>query len=146
MHQHQFIFSPGIWLGEGTIRFNTAKETIKFYARWSVSEKENGAISIVQKVEMEGGGEQVVNQLEASEITPDKFSLRLENPMIGVVNGNGVIDDKTIAWEFLDNDKGFEGFEIFEVTDRGYQMRGEYCSADQARTMIEGAVWQRVEV
>ena len=75
---------------------------------------------------MQGIDESVFNNLVFSDATPSSFSVLLENDLIGRVNGKGVIDPKTIAWEYRSG-TDFEGFEVYELQDNGdYMMHAEY--------------------
>jgi hypothetical protein len=142
--KHSFIFSPGKWLGTGTITFSMSTDKLKFFTRWTIDPEKNGVIRCVQKTEIEGGGDQVVNILYFNVEGKDKdnFLVRLENPLIGAVQGKGVSSDQSIGWEFRAIDLGFDGFEIYELQDsENYFMRGEYASDDQSRTVIEGKIW-----
>jgi hypothetical protein len=69
--------------------------------------------------------------------------MELENELLGKVKGAGVIDEKTIAWEFHGTG-GLEGFEVYELQDNGdYMMHAEYSSPDQFRTIIDGRIWKK---
>lgn len=144
MTMHPFLLEEGLWLGSGQIGFNIAQDKLKFYARWSVAKGSSGLIKCTQVVEMVGGADHVVNTLTLTDITNDGFRVRLENPMIGVVMGKGLIDEKSIAWEFRNTSVGFEGFEIYERDGEKYLMKGEYAS-DESRTFIEGELWKAEE-
>lgn len=146
MVHHCFIFAPGYWLGTGVITFSMAKDRLKYYTRWKLEEAQKATYRCIQKVEMEGGSESITNTLTISDIHEGKFKILLENTMIGTVKGNGVFDEKTIAWEFRNTEMGFEGFEIYEFVDsEQYLMKGEYSSGDNSRTHIEGKIWRTQE-
>lgn len=141
---HKFIFSPGVWIGEGTISFSTSPQSIHFYTKWLNNEYHPtfGYISS-QQVEMQGVEESVFNKLIITEATPTSFVMTLENNLIGKVTGKGVIDVKTIAWEYR-NGKDLEGFEVYELQDNGdYLFHAEYSSTDQYRTIIDGRIWPK---
>src|ERR1700722_10287684 len=110
MANHLFIFSAGIWLGEGKITFSASNEQVPFSTRWTIEEEENKAISCLQEVEMRGSNEKVLNKLSFSHLTPASFRVDLENEMVGKVSGKGIIDTKKIAWEMREH-LGFRGFE-----------------------------------
>jgi hypothetical protein len=143
MTNHQFIFTPGTWVGEGTINFSTSPETIHFYTKWTVENPDQSALDWKQQVEMRGADDCVYNKLAFSEVSQDSFVVTLENDMIGKASGKGVIDAKTIAWEYRQvND--FEGFEVYELQEDGdYMMHAEYSSTDQYRTVINGRIWKK---
>jgi hypothetical protein len=140
---HNFIFSPGIWIGEGKIALSTSPEIIHFYTKWIVDKPKKKEHSCQQQVEMQGVDESVFNNLTFSDITAESFTVILENEMIGKVKGKGIIDDKTIAWEYRSGD--FEGFEVYELQDNGdYMLHAEYSSPDQYRTIIDGRIWKKI--
>lgn len=144
--KHLFIFSPGKWLGTGSITFSMSKEKLKFFTRWTVDPLKDGVIRCVQKTEIEGGGDHVVNILYFSPQEKEAFNVRLENPLIGVVQGKGVYNDQSLGWEFRALELGFDGFEVYELQDAdNYILHGEYASDDQAKTMIEGKIWRETE-
>ncbi len=141
---HLFIFNPGIWIGEGKITFSTSPEIIHFYTKWTIEPfDEEVGYSCQQQVEMQGVNESVFNNLSFSEVTPKSFKITLENDLVGVVDGKGIIDPKTIAWEYRPN-TDFEGFEVYELQENGdYMLHAEYSSPDQYRTVIDGRIWQK---
>lgn len=138
--KHAFILTPGIWIGEGKIAFSTSPEIIHFYTKWIVGK--TGEVCQHQ-VEMQGSEDSVYNKLTFSNVTNESFVVKLENDLIGEVVGKGVIDDKTIAWEYR-NGEDFEGFEVYELQDNGdYMLHAEYASTDQYRTIIDGRIWKK---
>lgn len=143
MTQHQFLFHPGSWIGEGRVSFNASAEIIRFYTKWLIEAAVNGEISSLQEVEMQGTEPNMFNRFKVSQVTPISFVIALENELLGQVTGSGVVDEKTIAWEF--HGKGsLEGFEVYELQDNGdYLLHAEYSSLDQFRTIIDGRVWKK---
>lgn len=102
-----------------------------------------GIIRCQQQVEMEGGEENVFNNFAFSDIHPDSFAVELTSGILGTVTGKGVIDTKTLAWEFR-NFPEFEGFEVYELQENGdYMLHAEYASAEQIRTIIDGRIWRK---
>ena len=145
--QHLFIFSPGRWVGGGKITFNTSPELIRFYTSWNVEEKKNGVIECTQQIEMQTLHENVRNQFSIHDISPGilmtRFKIDLENELIGSAKGVGIVDTKTIAWEFRGN-KGIEGFEVYEIQENGdYMLHAEYSSVDDFRTIVDGRIWSK---
>ena len=66
----------------------------------------------------------------------------MENQNVGRIVGTGVYDDDMIAWEFRNNDMNFEGYETYHLqSDGSYQMKGEYITSDQFRTVIEARIY-----
>lgn len=139
---HQFIFSPGTWIGEGKITFSTSPQSIHFYTKWMI-ESHNQGFFCSHQVEMQGADESMFNKLTISDVTPTSFLVTLENNLVGRVAGKGVIDPKTIAWEYRQGDD-FEGFEVYELQEDGdYMLHAEYSSSDQYRTIIDGRIWKK---
>jgi hypothetical protein len=143
MSQHDFLFHPGYWIGEGKITFSVSSEHLRNYTRWIVSPESKEGIQCKQTVEMQGGSDNVNNAFFLHGITATGFKINLENELVGTVKGTGVIDAKTIAWEFRGNG-GIEGFEVYELQDNGdYMIHAEYSSPDQFRTIIDGRIWKK---
>ena len=92
---------------------------------------------------MRGVDENVFNSLTFFDITSTSFMVGLENELMGKVLGKGVLDEKTIAWEYRQG-TDFEGFEVYELQDNGdYMLHAEYSSPDQYRTIIDGRIWKK---
>ncbi len=143
MNKHDFIFKEGVWIGEGKVKFSTSLEQIHFYTKWNINKTDKHEIKAEQQVEMRGGGENVVNYFKFSQIKNSDFTVALENEILGMATGKGVIDDKKIAWEFREH-SDFEGFEVYELQENGdYLLHAEYVSTDQHRTTIDGRIWKK---
>ena len=148
MTPHLFLLTPGEWLGEGKISFSMSPDTIPYYTRWDVQGLENNEITAVQMVEMQGAGEALLNQFRFFDLSSSSFNVELSNEMLGVVQGTGLIEPESIAWEFR-NHPTFEGFEVYrrkstdESTDE-YSLHAEYSSPDHHRTIVHGRVWKKV--
>lgn len=141
MKDHLFFFKPGHWVGKGTISLTLSNDALNYETHWKVQPEKDGTIICTQSVQIEGSGEQVINELHFSQIKPDSFEVQLNNVMIGNVPGKGLLDDKVIAWEYKNNTMGFEGFEVYEKRSEScYGVRGEYASDDQTRTKILGEI------
>jgi hypothetical protein len=140
---HEFILAPISWLGEGTITLNMVEEDLSFHTKWQVIEKDMaGKIKAVQELQIGGISENMRNELTFYDFTDKKFTIEMENLNIGRVIGEGVFDDKMIAWEFRDNELNFEGFETYYLQEDGsYLTYSEYVTSDQFRTQIEGRIW-----
>lgn len=142
--EHPFLFHPHEWLGDGTITFNEFGHELKFYTKWIQSETNPNVIAYVQEIEVEGLIDKTSNRFILTKLQPGKFTITLENDSLGKVEGKGVIDEKSIAWEFRNKELGFEGFELYELqSDGNYVTRGEYISIDQLRTIIAGRLWKK---
>jgi hypothetical protein len=142
MPKNDFIFTSGVWLGEGKISFSSSPEFLRFYTKWDIQEESPGIMKAMQIVEMKGGDEQVINLFTFRDIKPTSFSVVLENEIVGMVSGSGICDEQVIAWEFR-GQLAFEGFEVYERQENGdYFLHAEYGS-DQFRTTIEGLIWRK---
>ena len=138
---HLFLFTPGVWLGEGVVSFSASPEKVRFYTKWLIYEADaSNTIVCQQKVELQGTDENVINDVSISNITPAGFSVHLENTLFGKVAGKGIIDDKTIAWEYRNPDV-VEGYEVheFKITGIIYSMGNMHRSIpyDHRRTHLE---------
>jgi len=139
-----FITTPGRWIGEGKISLNMVAEELPFTMSWVISGKDaSGKIHCTQEVQIQGLSEGMRNELIFYDFTSKKFSVEMENSNVGKVLGEGVVNDKIIAWEFRENDLNFEGFETYKFDkDGSYLIHGEYITTDQLRTQIEGKIWR----
>jgi hypothetical protein len=142
MFKHDFLFQPSRWVGEGKITFSTSPDHLRFYTRWIIEEGTSSFSQCVQSVEIQGGVQSLQNLFFTSNVTLTSFEIEINNELVGKVNGKGVIDDKTIAWEFRGGP--LEGFEVYELQENGdYMVHAEYSSADQFRTIIDGRIWKK---
>lgn len=141
--EHKFLFNPGNWIGEGRVTFNVSPEVIRFYTKWTLEKKGETEIKASQEVEMQGTEPNMFNSFQFSNISENSFDVYLENELLGKITGKGVIDKKTIAWEFHGTG-GLEGFEVYELQENGdYMLHAEYASPDQFRTIIDGRLWEK---
>lgn len=144
MVKHHFLLEPGIWLGEGKVAVVSHDNEIKFYTRWRVEEKRGGKIIAVQEVELAKGEDKTVNTFMLSQINDENFLMQLQNDLFGQVFGKGIINDKSIAWEFHGKDLAFEGFEVCQLQeDESYLTRAEYTSTGEPHTVIIGKLWKK---
>jgi len=144
MENHLFILKTGFWQGEGKIQLNMIEEELLFQTTWNVLEENDGKISCVQEIQIEGLSENMKNELTFFALSPSAFSVEMTNHNIEKVQGKGIIDAETIAWEFKDQESNFEGFEVYHLEkDGGYKMHAEYVTSDQFRTKIVGRIWQK---
>lgn len=145
MFNHSFIFSPGTWYGEGKILLNMVEEELIFNTNWAVQNKDfAGKVTCAQEIQIQGLSENMRNELSFYDFQTKTFLVDMENPNVGRIVGTGVYDDKMIAWEFRNNDMNFEGYETYNLqSDGSYQMKGEYVTSDQFRTLIEARIWLR---
>lgn len=146
MESQAFIFTPGIWIGEGKISFTASPEVLSFFTKWDFKpQMREGEVRCTQQVEMQGVDDKVINNFRFFSIQPDSFALELENELVGCVRGNGVVSAKEIAWEFRGH-PSFEGFEVYRVKENGdYAVHAEFASPDQFRTIINGRIWRKTD-
>lgn len=144
MQGHQFIFSAGQWIGEGKITFSASPDHLRFYTKWEIEPVDKtGAICCQQQVEIEGGDDRVCNRFVCLNLQPEAFVIQLRNELFGEMEGKGVVDVKTIAWEFRGN-PDFEGFEVYELQENGdYMLHAEYASSEEFRTIVDGRIWKK---
>jgi hypothetical protein len=148
--EEHFLFQPGEWLGAGQVSFSMSPDVLHFRTKWEVAQESHEVYSCTQTVEIVGG-DRMINNFEITPDSPTHFAIELENDELGVFQGTGFIDDKTVAWEFRDknqdgapNESSFEGFEVYKkVEEDEYTMHAEYLATDQTRTMIRGRIWRR---
>lgn len=142
MKNHSFIFSPGVWLGEGKITLNMVEEELFFSTKWAVQNTDfTGKITCAQEIQVQGLPEHMRNELSFYDFQVKGFAVDMENQNVGKIVGTGIVDDKMIAWEFRNNET-FEGYETYNLQDDGsYIMKGEYITSDQFRTIIEARIW-----
>ncbi len=143
---HLFIFTPGSWLGEGTITLPTKKEKFTFYTLWDISEVDDrGKITCVQKIEMQGVPDHMYNEFSFSDISLRHFSVTLESQSIKDMIGSGIINPEVISWEFRLSHLGFEGFELYQIgpNPETYLSHAEYKTGDDFHVVIHGKVWRK---
>lgn len=139
---NDFIFIPGIWLGEGKITFNTSNDHIKFYVKWEITEDDD-TLKATQTIEMNGVEEHVINHFVFSEIKPTSFLVTLESEAIGLVKGKGLRNERLIAWEFP-IEEGLQGFEVYEKQNNGdFSFHAEYGGPNDFLSLVEGLLWKK---
>lgn len=145
MKHHPFLFTPITWLGQGQISLSMAQEELTFFTRWTVNHVDtDGKITCAQEIQIKGLSDIMHNDFLLFDLKEGSFTIDLENEALGRVTGKGLIDEKMIAWEFRVEDLGFDGFEIYEKQDdKNYNLRAEYATGDQFRTLIKGKLWQK---
>jgi len=145
-NHHLFIFSEGIWLGEGKIQLNMLEEELVFFTRWTVRSREGeNPIECTQEIQVKGLSDVMTNHFLLSEFSLSSFSVVMENHAVGKVSGKGILCEDKIGWEFRVKEIGFEGFEFYEKkTDDSYIVHGEFATSDELRTTIRGKIWRQV--
>ena len=146
MEKHKFISEPCQWMGEGKIVLSMVEEQLPFSTSWNVLNKnDKGKIECSQGMHIQGFSDPMSNNITFFDFKNNSFKVEMNNPNVGTVIGTGVYDDKIIAWEFKNNELKFEGYELYLLQeDNSYSMQGEYITADQFRTHIEGKIWQNL--
>ena len=141
---HSFIFSPGTWLGEGSIHLNQFEEELTFFTKWIVHPMEEKEIECVQEIQIKGLSDLMVNHFRIFQIAGSSFVLVMDNHTIGTVQGVGILHELAFGWEFRVPNLGFEGFEYYEKeSEDSYRMRAEFATTDQLRTMLKGRIWKQ---
>ena len=150
MSEHQFIFSPGIWLGQGLITFSYSEEKISYYTKWIVEHGDDGLIRTQQHVQKQGEKETLLNFLVFAPTVPPHFTVELKNEELECVQGKGMQDDKQILWTYYTNIASpqietFEGFESYVLESNGeYTAHAEYSSLEGYTTIVDGKIWRKV--
>lgn len=139
-----FLFTPGQWLGTGQVTFTVSPELLYFRTNWSCVQADSETYQCIQTVEVIGG-DRMVNIFTVKPLDKASFDIVLQNEILGVFSGLGVIEENLVAWEFR-HAGTFEGYEVYEKTqDDEYAMHAEYLSTDGARTKISGKIWKASE-
>lgn len=137
-----FLFEPGNWLGTGQVTFSFSPDLLYFRTKWVTTKPDEESFHCTQTVEIVGG-DRMVNVFIVKPMTdPASFDIVLQNELLGVFSGTGVVEPNLLAWEFR-NPGTLEGFEVYErVHEQEYAMRAEYLSNDGSRTLIRGKIWK----
>lgn len=139
-HTHAFVFGQGAWVGEGTVSFSTSPEQLYFITKWEVDPRTKESILCRQEVRMEGADEPLENKFHIFDISNNTFKVILENPAVGQVSGKGIVDEKTIGWEFQESSE-LQGYEVYQMEAEDlYKFHAEYVSTDDFRTIIDGHI------
>ncbi len=139
------MFEPGEWLGTGQVTFSVSPELLYFRTKWSCVRADEEAYQCTQTVEIIGG-DRMVNIFTIKPINKVSFDIVLQNEILGVFSGTGVLEENLVAWEFRSVGT-FEGYEVYEkLHDEEYAMHAEYLSSDAARTRISGKIWKASEM
>ena len=143
MEGHSFIFTPGVWLGEGKILLSMLEEQLVFFTRWSIGAKDpKGHIECLQEIQVRGLSDVLVNHYTFFDMTPTTFHVLMDNYAVGKISGSGIIHPEMVGWEFRVKELGFEGFEFYEKqSDELYHVQGEFATSDDLRTKVQGRVW-----
>jgi len=138
---NHFLFKEGEWVGEGHLAFSLVPDEVPFNISWSVAALDGERYRAVQKVEMEDQ-DTMVNVFTLTKQSSGEFVLFLENEVLGVFSGEGIRDDRLLAWEFAHYGV-LEGLEVYEKKkDDEYRFHAEYLSNEGATTRVEGTLSQ----
>ena len=140
MIDHAFIFNPNTWFGTGIALFSPNTEA-PFQMDWFIKKIKKDEIACKQVLNVpEANIENITNHYRIFDIREKRFSIELENEMVGKIVGVGLADKDIIAWEFRNQDN-FEAYEIFEKNQDGkYQIFSEFATPDQKRTVVKGTM------
>lgn len=140
MYKHA-LFDEGSWQGSGKVTFNMTPDILYFGTRWTCQHYDNN-IHATQLVEIVAQ-DRITNHFTICKKSNATFQIILQNELLGTFQGQGVIDDSVIAWEFR-KPGVFEGYEVYEkMQEDEYMLHAEYLSCDQARTIIHAKLWKR---
>ena len=121
------------------------EEELSFFTRWKIVVEDDGSIDCIQEIQIKGMSEIMTNHFSISAITPFSFTMLMDSHALGKMEGAGLIREGVIGWEFRVKDSGFEGFEHYtKLSDDSYFMQGEFATADQLRTTLQGKIWKQV--
>jgi len=142
---HHFIFTPGVFEGEGKITFSMADDVLNFKTEWIFLPEEDNRYFFSQEIDIDGFPEKMRNHFTLWLVSDKEFEIKLENNIVGSVMGSGLITPTRIAWEFRRKDQEFEGFEFYELqADGAYKMRAEFTAGEGMFTHITGTLSARV--
>lgn len=136
---NHFLFSEGEWTGKGKIFFSLTPDEVPFQIHWDVVPIDLERFRAVQRVEMVDQ-ETMINVFTITRQPSGEFQLFLENEVLGVFSGDGVSDERKLAWEFAHYGI-LEGVEVYEKKDdQQYNFHAEYLGNDGLATTVEGTI------
>lgn len=137
-----FIFQPGLWIGEGKIKFSHSPQELRFFTKWTISPEIEGKIHAFQQVEMEHSPEQIRNHFLFSDLSETYFAVQLESEDMGLIEGKGIIKPSTLTWKF--ERENFEGSESYQLNPDNDELllSAEYIH-DGFSTFIQGRLWRK---
>ena len=134
-----FLYQQGEWEGSGRVTFSASPEVLPFTTHWTISNLGGQRFRAVQKVTIADQHAQT-NVFTVTERGSGEFQLFLENETLGVFSGEGISDEKQLAWEFTHHGS-LEGMEVYDTTKDGeYAFRAEYSSDGEYSTIIHGTM------
>jgi len=136
---NHFLFNEGTWTGEGKILFSLTPDEVPFQIHWDIAAIDPQRFRAVQRVEMVDQ-ETMINVFTITRQQSGEFQLFLENEVLGVFSGEGVSDERKLAWEFAHYGV-LEGLEVYErKSDQEYDFHAEYLGNDGLATTVEGSI------
>ncbi|MBB64242.1 MAG: hypothetical protein CMO81_04190 [Waddliaceae bacterium] len=142
---HTFLLEPGVWQGNGTLLFKGTPEKWPIFIRWEIHKGAPLLIDALLTIDISSLS--TVHHYRYKIIPGEdekKFQIRLQNEVIGNLEGKGIIDQKYIAWDFHDPKLPYEGLERYLLLENGgYRIASEFCSTDQTRLQITGEIHQK---
>ena len=118
-----------------------AEDELDFAMRWTILPIEQEQIFFNQSIDIPTLAQSMKNNFALSKLAGDRFTILLQNQVIGKVVGKGVIDQEVIAWEFREPEQAFEGYEVYELQkNHSYKMHGEFSGGDGMRTYVSGLI------
>lgn len=136
MNPHLFLFTPTNWHGSGEIIVALTHDLLPFTVQWQVNEKRDGLIEMMQLIKIEGVPETRRNRFRVFDLTESTFSIELEAPLIGKVQGAGSFDATMLRWAFHEDLKGSESYEL--QPSGAYRFEAEYASGEGLSNQIRG--------
>jgi hypothetical protein len=134
-----FLFEEGTWAGKGELTFSAGQEVIEFATTWDISSVGEQQFRAVQAVLIDGQ-DPMTNVFTVTRQPSGDFQLFLENKSLGMFSGQGISDDKQLAWEFT-HYGALEGMEVYERSaKKEYKFRAEYLGGDGVYTSIRGNI------
>lgn len=145
MEDHLFVFTPGVWLGEGTIKFSYSQESFFYFTKWIVEEERKGVINCRQIVEVSSLAHQIENRFCIRQMQGAGFEIGLSNEFLSNVLGSGVVKKHQISWQFAHTDI-LEGKEEYsKLAEDRYLMHASYCAQNTFSTLVDGKIWLKSE-
>jgi hypothetical protein len=149
MQQHPFLFTPGEWIGQGTLILSISPTPLIFYTKWMITAPIEGVIHCVQQVETQGVEGIISSHVRLFDIEERGFSLTFENSTVGLIKGEGKITEETLYWAYrekvpFEGTEGFTGYEQYTWQDpENYTFLAEYVNDEECRTAIQGKIWKK---
>lgn len=146
MHSSLFLFTPGIWIGEGTIYIGTASTPIRFFTKWTIQLLGKDRLEAIQRIELQGVAEHITNRYLVSEIHATSFSLTWDTALSPPIHGIGCYSTDSLTWSLM-GEEGFQGEEYYlRQNDGSFVFQATYGTDDAFGTRITGHLWLKTLV